>query len=127
MLTRRQDDNSAGIAGGGAIRLKGAPQLSHVLRPLRLVLEARRGAEPPPAPVAAEPGPPAADPPSPNGAVLPAEPYFAKRGARLFHSRACGWVARIDESERRAFPETGAAQAEGFLPCPACEPLKGEC
>lgn len=85
----------------------------------------------PQAPAVAEPLPAPADPgassdllpsPSPNGAALPAEPYFARRGARLFHSRACSWVGRLDESERLAFIETGAAQAQGFLPCPVCEP-----
>lgn len=86
------------------------------------------GAEPP-APLAPDPGPPAAEvpSPSPNGAAPPAAPYVARRGARLFHARACGWVARIDGSERLAFTETSAAEAQGFLPCPVCGPIKERC
>jgi sec-independent protein translocase protein TatA len=75
---------------------------------------------------------PLAEPPQETAAVAegePAtmtaasgEPFLAQRGARLFHSRQCGWVARIPEADRAYFKKVAEAREAGHLPCPACEP-----
>ena len=68
---------------------------------------------------------------SPEGAVNPegevaaadvGEPYVAHRTARLFHSRGCGWVARIPEAERTYFKRVADAREAGLAACPVCEP-----
>jgi len=50
------------------------------------------------------------------------EPYLAQRGARLFHSRQCGWVKRVPEAERVYFKRVADAREAGFLSCPTCDP-----
>jgi sec-independent protein translocase protein TatA len=56
-------------------------------------------------------------------AVIPAgEAYLAQRGARLFHTRDCGWARRIPEIERVYFKRVADARESGFAPCPVCEP-----
>jgi hypothetical protein len=68
---------------------------------------------------------------SPHGAVNPegeavaadvGEPYLSQRGAKLFHSRSCGWVGKIVEPERVYFKRVADAQEAGLAPCPVCEP-----
>ena len=69
---------------------------------------------------------PAADPLEPTtSAVTPeavGEPYVAQRGAKLFHSRDCGWTKRIAEPERLYFKRVAEAKEAGFTGCPVCEP-----
>jgi Tat protein translocase TatB subunit len=48
-------------------------------------------------------------------------PYFAQRGARLFHRRQCRWASRISRNDRVGFPGAADAEREGFVACPACE------
>jgi TatA/E family protein of Tat protein translocase len=55
-------------------------------------------------------------------AVAAGEPYLAQRGARLFHSRDCGWSKRIVEAERVYFKRVADAKEAGFAVCPVCEP-----
>src|SRR5262245_27998157 len=50
------------------------------------------------------------------------EPYIAQRGAKLFHSRDCGWSRRIPEAERVYFKRVADAKEAGFATCPVCEP-----
>jgi TatA/E family protein of Tat protein translocase len=50
------------------------------------------------------------------------EPYLAQRGARLFHTRDCGWVKRIPEIERQYFKRVADAREAGLAACPVCEP-----
>ena len=50
------------------------------------------------------------------------EPYLAQRGARLFHSRDCGWATRVKASDRLSFDSEQGATAQGLLPCPICLP-----
>jgi TatA/E family protein of Tat protein translocase len=50
------------------------------------------------------------------------EPYVAQRTAKLFHTRACGWVKRIAEPERVYFKRVAEARDAGYLTCPSCEP-----
>jgi sec-independent protein translocase protein TatA len=50
------------------------------------------------------------------------EPYLAQRGARLFHSRSCGWAAKIAEPERLYFKRVADAREAGLTACPVCEP-----
>jgi sec-independent protein translocase protein TatA len=52
----------------------------------------------------------------------PEEAYVAQRGARLFHSRECGWVARIPEAERVYWKRVAEARDAGYANCPVCEP-----
>jgi sec-independent protein translocase protein TatA len=68
---------------------------------------------------------------SPGGAVNPegeavaadvGEPYLAQRGAKLFHSRSCGWAGRIGEAERVYFKRVADARDAGLATCPVCEP-----
>jgi TatA/E family protein of Tat protein translocase len=68
---------------------------------------------------------------SPHGAVNPegeaatadeGEPYLAQRGARLFHSRTCGWAAKIAEPERVYWKRVADAREAGLTACPVCEP-----
>ena len=57
------------------------------------------------------------------GAEAPAgEAFVAQRGARLFHTRDCGWVRRISEPERLYFKRVAEAKEAGLQVCPACEP-----
>jgi hypothetical protein len=55
-------------------------------------------------------------------AVAVGEPYVAQRGAKLFHSRDCGWSKRIVETERIYFKRVADAKEAGFAVCPVCEP-----
>ncbi len=55
-------------------------------------------------------------------AVPEGEAYLAQRGARLFHSRDCGWVKRIPEVERMYFKRVADARDSGLVACPVCEP-----
>ena len=50
------------------------------------------------------------------------EPYLAQRGARLFHSRQCGWVKRVPEADRVYFKRVAEAREAGFVSCPTCDP-----
>ena len=59
----------------------------------------------------------AMDPAAPAG-----EPYLAQRGARLFHSRDCGWAKRIPEADRVYFKRVADAKEAGVAVCPVCEP-----
>ena len=68
---------------------------------------------------------------SPHGAVNPegeavatdvGEPYLSQRGAKLFHSRGCGWVGKIAEPERVYFKRVADAREVGLAACPVCEP-----
>ena len=52
----------------------------------------------------------------------PGEAFIAQRGARLFHTRECGWVRRISEVERVYFKRVAEAKEAGLQPCPSCEP-----
>ena len=52
----------------------------------------------------------------------PGEAFVAQRGARLFHTRDCGWVRRISEPERLYFKRVAEAKEAGLQACPACEP-----
>jgi sec-independent protein translocase protein TatA len=52
----------------------------------------------------------------------PGEAFVAQRGARLFHTRECGWVRRVAESERAYFKRVAEAKEAGLQPCPSCEP-----
>jgi hypothetical protein len=58
-----------------------------------------------------------------TAAAAPAdEAYVAQRGARLFHVRDCGWVARIPEAERVYWKKVAEARDAGYANCPVCEP-----
>jgi sec-independent protein translocase protein TatA len=68
---------------------------------------------------------------SPGGAVMQeggepiadiGEPYVAQRGAKLFHTRSCGWTRRIPEPERVYWKTVADAREAGFATCPVCEP-----
>ena len=60
---------------------------------------------------------------SPDAEPAPiGEPYVAQRGAKLFHSRDCGWVKRIAEPERLYFKRVADAKDTGLVGCPVCEP-----
>jgi sec-independent protein translocase protein TatA len=50
------------------------------------------------------------------------EPYLAQRGAKLFHSRDCGWAKRIPEADRVYFKRVADAKESGVTVCPVCEP-----
>ena len=52
----------------------------------------------------------------------PGEAFVAQRGARLFHSRDCGWVRRVGEPERLYFKRPAEAKEAGLQACPSCEP-----
>jgi sec-independent protein translocase protein TatA len=66
------------------------------------------------------------DPDSPTAeseAGIPVgEPYLAGRGAKLFHTRDCGWVKRIAEVDRVYFKRVADAREAGLETCPVCEP-----
>jgi Tat protein translocase TatB subunit len=70
------------------------------------------------------------EPRPPDEAVAPGdglrlelvEPFCARRGGRLLHRSACGWVARILESERVAFKRVAEGAELGLMRCPICEP-----
>ncbi len=55
-------------------------------------------------------------------AIPVGEAYLAQRGAKLFHSRDCGWVKRIPEVERVYFKRVADAKEGGLAVCPVCEP-----
>lgn len=80
-----------------------------------------------PAAAATEPLPDSVlDPHAPAEATAveppPGEAYVAQRGARLFHTRECGWVKKVAEADRVYFKRVVEAREAGFLACPACEP-----
>lgn len=89
---------------------------------------------PDPAPLEPSIGTPAAqalpdpvlDPLAPVGNAAtdapPGEAFVAQRGARLFHTRECGWVRRISEPERVYFKRVSEAREASLQACPACEP-----
>ena len=52
----------------------------------------------------------------------PGEAFVAQRGAKLFHTRECGWVRRISEPERVYFKRVAEARDASLQPCPSCEP-----
>ena len=54
--------------------------------------------------------------------VPPGEAFVAQRGARLFHTRDCGWVRRVSEPERVYFKHVSEAKEASLQACPACEP-----
>ena len=66
------------------------------------------------------------DPRAPGEVVVtetpPGEAFVAQRGARLFHTRECGWVRRISEPERVYFKRVAEAREASLQACPACEP-----
>jgi TatA/E family protein of Tat protein translocase len=66
------------------------------------------------------------DPLAPGETVVteapPGEAFVAQRGARLFHTRECGWVRRINERERIYFKRVAEAREASLQACPACEP-----
>ena len=64
----------------------------------------------------------AANPEGDPAAVDVGEPYVAQRGAKLFHSRSCGWVKKIAEPERVYFKRVADAKETGLAACPVCEP-----
>ena len=79
--------------------------------------------EPPAAPPAsADPLAPQADGEAAGAEETSDEPYLAQRGARLFHSRQCGWVKRVPEADRVYFKRVADAREAGFLSCPTCDP-----
>ena len=51
-----------------------------------------------------------------------AEPFCAKRGARLFHRVECSWVTRIPEIDRVYWKTVADARDQGYVTCPVCEP-----
>jgi Tat protein translocase TatB subunit len=55
-------------------------------------------------------------------AVDEGEPYYARRGSPLFHSRSCTWATRIAEADRVYFKKVAEARDQGFRSCPVCEP-----
>ncbi len=55
---------------------------------------------------------------------LPAEPYWAQRGSRLFHRRDCAWRARLNGGGRVGFESIAGAKSEGYMACPVCEPVE---
>jgi Tat protein translocase TatB subunit len=80
-----------------------------------------------PAPIAFSPAA-NVEPTSPVASAEPtvtpeiAEPYWAQRGARLFHLGQCAWAARIPEAERVYLKRVADARDQGFVECPVCEP-----
>ena len=50
------------------------------------------------------------------------DPFCGQRGGRLLHRSACGWVARIPETERVAFKRADEGTELGLMRCPVCEP-----
>jgi TatA/E family protein of Tat protein translocase len=60
--------------------------------------------------------------PDAESVVPVGEPYVAQRGAKLFHSRDCGWVKRVAEAERLYFKRVADAKDAGLIGCPVCEP-----
>lgn len=52
----------------------------------------------------------------------PAEPFVAKRDARLFHRVECDWARNIAESERLVWKRAAEAVEQGRQPCPVCNP-----
>jgi len=69
---------------------------------------------------------PATEPLETDPTAVAAEPvgeaFVAQRGAKLFHSRDCGWTKRIAEPERLYFKRVAEAKEAGFTGCPVCEP-----
>src|SRR5262245_1621195 len=52
-----------------------------------------------------------------ESAIHVGEPYVAQRGAKLFHTRECGWVKRTAEAERQYFKRMADAKDAGLLGC----------
>jgi TatA/E family protein of Tat protein translocase len=59
-------------------------------------------------------------------ALVPTDPFSARRGGRLLHRTSCTWVARIPDAERVAYKTAGEALELGLQPCPACDPREIE-
>ena len=51
-----------------------------------------------------------------------AEPFCAKRGAKLFHRIECSWLTRVAEIDRVYLKTVADARDQGFVTCPVCEP-----
>jgi len=93
-----------------------------------------------PSPLVTDPAPPAGLPseaePAIGESVAPvvghaqegehAEPYVAKRGARLVHRRDCAWVGRIPEVDRVYMKRLSEAEEHGLARCPVCEPWEAD-
>jgi TatA/E family protein of Tat protein translocase len=66
------------------------------------------------------------DPHAPASPAAPEPPhgeaYVAQPGARLFHSRDCGWLRKVGEADRVYFKRIAEAREAGFVSCPVCEP-----
>src|SRR5262249_60671320 len=54
--------------------------------------------------------------------VPPGEAFVAQRGARLFHTRDCGWVRRVGEPERVYFKHVAGARGGALTARAACAP-----
>ena len=50
------------------------------------------------------------------------EPFCAQSGSKIFHRAACDWARRIPASERIDFATLAAANEQGFMRCPVCDP-----
>jgi len=103
----------------------------HINEPDPVVTPAAEAKPTEPAPAAPPLGEPGADglsAPEVEGgeAPPPGEPYWAQRGARLFHARSCSWAGRIAEAERVYFKRVAEAREQGFVTCPVCEPWEAE-
>ena len=59
---------------------------------------------------------------SPAPVAVSTEPYCAQRGSKLFHRSACEWARRIPPGERVDLATFAAAQEQGFIRCPVCDP-----
>jgi len=59
---------------------------------------------------------------SPTPVAVSTAPYCAQRGSKLFHRSACDWARRIPAGERVDFATFAAAQEQGFIRCPVCDP-----
>ncbi|MBI1845417.1 MAG: twin-arginine translocase TatA/TatE family subunit [Candidatus Rokubacteria bacterium] len=57
-----------------------------------------------------------------GAAPPPAEPFCARRGARLFHRSECGWAKGMPEMDRVYLKRVTDAKDQGFMECPVCEP-----
>src|SRR5437870_1724145 len=51
-----------------------------------------------------------------------AEPFAAKRGAKLFHRVECSWLKGIPEIDRVYLKTVADGRDQGFVTCPVCEP-----
>lgn len=97
----------------------------HINDPDPVIAPASVAADPEPTgvlPSEAEPAIVEATGPGHDPADEHAEPYVAKRGARLVHRRDCRWVHRIGEIDRVYFKRLSETREQGMSVCPVCEP-----